>query len=155
MRKIKNYTIVEANPNEIDMQDILLERLQSGKVNVLKRNDSGELISIVEDTTIIANPSVGITQVSASDEFSTALNELLGSATAEGATVSITPQITSALDTLKKYLPDSQNSSSKNTNKINVSGYYDSTKVVISTTTTVLKAVFSGDSQIILTKFEL
>lgn len=155
MKKIKRFIVVESEPSEIKNEILLQKNSTTGKIDLLKRNSSGVLKSIVENSDVLANPSKGLTPVATGDEFDQAFETLLSAATEEGAVVDLDEAIQIAIGTIADYLPNIDESTIKGTNKINVSGYVDSTEIVVSTGATMLKVAFTSDSQVTLTKVEL
>lgn len=155
MKKIKRVIVVEGEPSEVRNEILLKRNNATGKVDLLKRDSSGILKSIVENSDVLANPEKGLTPVAIGDEFDQAFETPLSAATEEGAVVDLDEAIQVAIGTIVGYLPDIDESTIKGTNKINVSGYVDSTKIVVSTGATMLKVAFTSDSQVTLTKVEL
>ena len=155
MKKIKRVIVVEGEPSEVRNEILLKRNDATGKVDLLKRDSSGILKSIVENSDVLANPEKGLTPVAIGDEFDQAFETLLSAATEEGAVVDLDEAMQIAIGTIVDYLPDIDESTIKGTNKINVSGYVDSTKIVVSTGATMLKVAFTSDSQVTLTKVEL
>lgn len=155
MKKIKRVIVVEGEPSEVRNEILLKRNDATGKVDPLKRDSSGILKSIVENSDVLANPEKGLTPVATGDEFDQAFETLLSAATEEGAVVDLDEAIQIAIGTIADYLPNIDESTIKGTNKINVSGYVDSTEIVVSTGATMLKVAFTSGSQVTLTKVEL
>lgn len=155
MKKIKRVVVVEGEPSEIKNEILLKKNDNTGKIDLLKRDSSGVLKSIVENGDVLANPDKGLTPVAAGDEFDQSFETLLNLATAEGAEVELDEALQVAIGTVADYLPRIDESVVKGTNKINVSGYVDTSKVIISTGGTMLKIAFTSDSKMTLTKVEL
>lgn len=155
MKKIKRVIVVEGDPSEIKKEILLKRNNTTNKIDLLKRDSSGVLRSIVENGDVLANPDKGLTPVASGDEFDQSFETLLNLATTEGAEVELDEALQVAIGTVADYLPRINESVVKGTNKINVSGYVDTTKVIISTGGTMLKIAFTSDSKVTLTKVEL
>ena len=155
MKKIKRVIVVEGDPSEIKKEILLKRNNATNKIDLLKRDSSGVLKSIVENSDVLANPEKGLTPVASGDEFDQSFETLLNLATTEGAEVELDEALQVAIGTVADYLPRIDESVVKGTNKINVSGYVDTTKVIISTGGTMLKIAFTSDSKVTLTKVEL
>ena len=155
MKKIKRVIVVEGDPSEIKKEILLKRNNTTNKIDLLKRDSSGVLRSIVENGDVLANPDKGLTPVASGDEFDQSFETLLNLATTEGAEVELDEALQVAIGTVADYLPRIDESVVKGTNKINVSGYVDTSKVIISTGGTMLKIAFTSDSKVTLTKVEL
>lgn len=152
MKKIKRFIVVEGEPSEIKNEILLQKNSTTGKIDLLKRNSSGVLKSIVENGDVLANPSEGLTPVATGDEFDQAYEALISLATASGADVELSALVQHNIEILSKYLPQKSESVMKGTNKINVAGYVDSTGFIISTVDITLKGSYTDDNKITLLK---
>ena len=150
MKKIKRVIVVEGEPSEIKNEILLQKNETTGKIDLLKRDSSGNLKSIVENGDVLANPSKGLTSVATGDEFDQAYEALLALATDSGAEVELDTSVSYNIAVLSQYLPQKSESLIKGTNKINVAGYVDSTGFIISTVDTTLKGSYSDDNKITL-----
>lgn len=152
MKKIKRVIVVEGEPSEIKNEILLQKNETTGKIDLLKRDSSGNLKSIVENSNVLANPSKGLTPVAIGDEFDQAYEALLALATDSGAEVELDTSVSYNIAVLSQYLPQKSESVIKGTNKINVAGYVDSTGFIVSTVDTTLKGSYTDDSKITLIK---
>ena len=152
MKKIKRVIVVEGEPSEIKNEILLQKNSITGKIDLLKRNSSGVLKSIVENGDVLANPSKGLTPVATGDEFDQVYEALLALATASGAEVELDTSVAHNIEVLSQYLPQKSESVIKGTNKINVAGYVDSTGFIISTVDITLKGSYTDDNKITLLK---
>lgn len=142
MKKIKRVTVVEGNPSEVRNEILLKKNNATGKIDLLKRDSSGILKSIMDnnvvdflahpekDITPIINPSTGESHefVSAFENLS---NAILSSSTLVQphenimeAVVELTEQVQHDIDTIAAYLPSMKDDGYilKIPNVINVSG---------------------------------
>ncbi len=159
MKKIKRVIVVEGEPSEIKNEILLKKNDNTGKIDLLKRDSSGILKSIVENSDVLANPEKGLTSVATGDEFDQAYEALLalftGVAEERGEVeVTLTNAIKHNIATLTEYLPQKSKSVVKGTNKINVAGYVDSTGFIVSTVNITLKGSYTDSDKITLVKVE-
>lgn len=152
MKKIKRVIVVEGEPSEIKNEILLQKNSTTGKIDLLKRDPSGVLRSLVENGDVLANPSKGLTPVATGDEFDQAYEALLALATESGAEVELDTSVVHNIEVLSQYLPQKSESVIKGTNKINVAGYTDSTGFIVSTVDITLKGSYSADNKITLIK---
>ena len=141
MKKIKRVTVVEGNPAEVRNEILLKKNNATGKIDLLKRDSSGILKSIVENNGVfLAHPEKGPTPVmdpstEEASEFLSAFNNLCDAITASStlvqphdsimeAVVELTEQVQHDIDTIAAYLPSTKNNDYlvKYPNIINVSG---------------------------------
>lgn len=140
MKKIKRVTVVEGNPSEVRNEVLLKKNNATGKIDLLKRDSSGTLKSIVLNTDLLAHPEKGLTPLrdpstGESNEFLSALTNLseamMGSSTLVQpydtimeAVVELTEQVQHDIETIAAYLPSANNDDYmfKCPNIINVSG---------------------------------
>lgn len=156
MKKFKRVIVVEGEPSEIKNEVLLKRNSTTNKIDLLKRDSNGVLKSIVENGDVLANPSKGLTPVAIGDEFDQAYEALLalfvGAAHENEVTFTLDENTLHNIAILSEYLPQKNESVIKGTNKINVSGYIDSTGFIVSTVDTTLKGSYSDDNKITLIK---
>lgn len=140
MKKIKRVTVVEGNPSEVRNEILLKKNNATGKIDLLKRDSSGTLKSIVLNTDLLAHPEKGLIPLNdpstgESNEFMLALVNLSDAMmdsstlvqpydTIMEAVVELTEQVQHDIETIAAYLPSTNNDDHifKCPNIINVSG---------------------------------
>ena len=178
MKKIKRVTVVEGNPSEVRNEILLKKNNATGKIDLLKRDSSGTLKSIVLNTDLLAHPEKGLTPMMGptgkQSEFMSAFQHLfmtmLTSSTLKlpyvsimKAEVELTEQVQHDIDTIAAYLPSMNNDDYmfKSPNIVNVSGVVrineenPSKNVIrVGTQDRMLTISFSSENKVKLTLFD-
>ena len=126
MKKIKRVTVVEGNPSEVRNEILLKKNNATGKIDLLKRDSSGTLKSIMDNhLDFLVDPEKGpiylIDPITGeSSEFMSAFENLtiaMGTSstlvkpydTTAEAVVELTEQVQHDIETIAAYLPSGAN----------------------------------------------
>lgn len=124
--------IYEGDDNSMGRDVYNLNRiLRTEQIDLQKRDKNGKLKSVVCNTDIIADKTLGITSILDNKEFKECFEFFLALDTDIQITIDST--VAKYLQIIKQYLPDKKDMYVKGSNIINISGYKDNNIIVICT----------------------
>lgn len=142
---------VEGNADEVTYYEIFYKKnANTGMVDLQKRDSNGNLISIVQNSNITANPNLPVAPITQLPKVQSALATLEDLATEQGAQVSLVHM--DSVNIIRECLPDETDVLYKNSNIIGYIGHKtsDGGFVLYSVDSGLLAEV--SDSYLTLTK---
>lgn len=122
-RNVSTFTVIEGDPNLINNNELWYKKYpNTGFIDIQKRDDSGNLKSIVQNTNILANPDIPMQTIVEASEFNNALSTLIDLGTEQGFEVSKDVYITD-VNIIRKYLPEEKDVTLKACNIIGFIGH--------------------------------